>query len=322
MKEIDDHILQKMAAQLDRQNPEDDAELRKWLNQSPVNRALWMQYRKLWADSEKALLHQSIDVDGAWMKVRQNSFSKKRMGNVWAFAAVLVVLFSAGAFMWWRSLVVAPEPIEVFANQLIQTIELPDGSRVTLNRNAVLRYPARFGTGQREVSLEGEAYFEIVSDLDHKFEVKTAQAVVTVLGTKFNVDASIPGSAQVHVAEGRVAVARRLLPTQPVLLVKGECAHLQNDNWVKRPFFDDNLLSWKTRRMVFRNAPMGEVAKVLSRTYGVTVELGERLRNSDVLWTASFENQSLDQVLEVVRMSLPVGFRLQDSVTYRLEMMP
>ena len=86
-------------------------------------------------------------------------------------------------------------------------VNLPDGSKVWLNAGSSLKYPTQFNDKQRVVSMQGEAYFEVESDKEHPFIVKTKQLTVEATGTAFNVNAYAPDHvAAVTLVKGKVAV--------------------------------------------------------------------------------------------------------------------
>src|SRR5690606_12693639 len=70
----------------------------------------------------------------------------------------------------------------------VYTVTLPDGSLVRLNAATTLRYPTSFSGDTRDVEVNGEAYFEVVHNRRKPFRVRSGDQLITVLGTKFNVN--------------------------------------------------------------------------------------------------------------------------------------
>lgn len=102
-----------------------------------------------------------------------------------AAAVVLLCLSVWTAYLYMQP--VAMQTVSTLAET--RTVSLPDGTSVTLNHYSTLTYPERFKTDNREVELNGEAYFEVSKDKKHPFIVQTDAVDVRVLGTHFNVDA-------------------------------------------------------------------------------------------------------------------------------------
>ena len=124
-------------------------------------------------------------------------------------AIVLVIVFTPLFFMWNSGFfngVVEQEIVErnvTTKKGQFTRITLSDGSRVMLNAESSLDFPERFTGEDREIYLEGEAYFEVVNDADRRFRVYAEEAMIEVLGTSFNVNARLIeyGSVNVIVSE-------------------------------------------------------------------------------------------------------------------------
>jgi ferric-dicitrate binding protein FerR (iron transport regulator) len=190
------------------------------------------------------------------------------------------------------------------------TIKLADGSTVTLNKNSKLTAAATFGKEQREVTLEGEGFFEVTPDKAHPFIVHAGTLDVKVLGTAFNVNARKTDSIMVTVDHGRVRVASAT--SDSVILQKGEAARFTaSDNIVKK--IDNgnrNAFAWKTHDFDFQNTPLSEVAEQLSEVYGVRVVLkNAELKNCPV--TIPLHQKSLDSILSMLEATLGVTVQRQ-----------
>lgn len=85
-------------------------------------------------------------------------------------------------------------------------VKLGDGTQVWLNAGSTLSCSAGFATGQREVHISGEAFFEVARDKHRPFIVSTGDMKIKVLGTKFNVSAYEPAAATISLVEGAVEV--------------------------------------------------------------------------------------------------------------------
>lgn len=221
----------------------------------------------------------------------------------WVTAAVLV-----GAAYWAQHVLLTPELITrtTIAGQRA-AIRLSDGSEVLLGPETELQFPRRFRGRSREVRLRGSAYFNISRDERRPFTVHAAGTVTQVLGTRFLVRA-YDGDADVEVAvaEGRVTVQRDTAPeTEAVVVSGGQLARVPEDGTAKviEDAEIDALLGWTQGRIVFSARPLPEVLRELERWYGRTIRIAETsLRERRV--TLSFEDASLDEVLEVLAASL------------------
>lgn len=154
------------------------------------------------------------------------------------------------------------------------TLTLSDGTRVQLNAESSLRYPVTFGTERREVELTGEALFD-VAHTGAPFVVRTGGLEVEVLGTLFNLSAYPDEACQATLVSGRVRVSTRrgesclLEPAQQATLAvdDGPLSIEQVDT--------DIYTSWARGKILFKDRPLGEIMKVLSRWYGVETRFAD-----------------------------------------------
>ncbi|HTX88401.1 MAG TPA: FecR domain-containing protein, partial [Bacteroidales bacterium] len=150
--------------------------------------------------------------------------------------------------------------------------------------------------------------FEVKHDVSKPFVISSGNVNVEVLGTTFYVNTErADGKLEVILNSGKVAVYFSETPGNRVILTPGEKAEVSRDTRkIEKDVNDDpNWLSWKTGRLVFNNTPLGEIAQDLMRVYPVKIELTSP-GISRCLVTATFENQSLESVLNVLKATLNV----------------
>ncbi len=181
-----------------------------------------------------------------------------------------------------------------------RNIVLPDGSTVVLHAGSTLDYPAVFPAGRREVSLKGEAYFDVRHDDKKPFIIHTGKVSTTVLGTAFNIRSdsnkitvSVTGG-KVRVEDGKKILAELAPNQQIVYKVPEEAAEKRTVN------AEQLVTSWTKQDMVFDGDSFGEIAEVIARRYGVTI----RFKNPELakcLIVASFSGtEALENVLEML----------------------
>ncbi len=184
-------------------------------------------------------------------------------------------------------------------------VNLPDGSKVWLNAGSSLKYPTQFNDKQRVVSMQGEAYFEVESDKEHPFIVKTKQLTVEATGTAFNVNAYAPDHvAAVTLVKGKVAVT--LDQKKTISLSPGEKIDY-NLGTALYNAIKPILINGAHERLgilIFR-ANLEYVFKRLGQTYNVEfilkdAELGK------YSYKATFEGESLNEILRLLEMSAPI----------------
>lgn len=190
-------------------------------------------------------------------------------------------------------------------------IVLPDSTRVWLNSGSSVRYRSPFVHGKREIILSGEAYFEVTHDQSNPFSVHTGRSKVEVLGTSFNVKA-YDGEPDVEVVliEGKLRFMADV-ETEDVILSPGERAVFEKNKGItvsREPL--EKYAAWRFGRLVFDETPMKDVARDLERWFGIKVILTDPGLNA-YRFTTTFEDQSLQQVLELLELSSPIKARYE-----------
>jgi transmembrane sensor len=235
-----------------------------------------------------------------------------------AAAGLLLALGGAGLWRATRDTVpqgarVAEAPLREFATKPGQraTISLVDGTTVTLGVASTLRVRPydRAAPGPRDVYLEGEAVFDVAHDERRPFFVHSKGAVTEDLGTRFGVRAySGDTLVRVVVAEGRVALRTAAAPAgSGALLGPGDLGRLDDAGRavVERGVDAATYLAWTDGRLVFREAPLGEVATQLGRWFDVTIDVPAGVAKRRV--TLDMPARALTDVLDAV--TVPLGLR-------------
>lgn len=243
--------------------------------------------------------------------------------RAWAAAAAIVVALGAGAF-WLRLgnyLPVAFQraPASAQSEWIVQhndgvktvIIHLQDGTEVQLSPASSLKYPHHFSRHNRDVTLVGEAFFEVAHDTTHPFRVLTDKILTTVVGTSFTVRA-FPGQAQaqVMVRTGKV----RVTPTVPVGVAgkssKASVLLLPNQQVVYSPAAPELRKELVTEPVllsntpfVFDDRPLAEVVEALEKAYGVDIAYDKQTLANCTL-TLNLAESSLYDKLNVLCKAL------------------
>lgn len=177
-------------------------------------------------------------------------------------------------------------------------IKLPDGSEVWLNSESRLEYPSVF-TGNRQVSLRGEAFFEVVKDPNKPFEVLSNGVLTTALGTSFNINAFEENSVVVGLVTGKISVETKdSLKEDRVFANPGEMVVYNSNNGILNVQLYANLdfIQWTNRIIVFKRANYQQIKKKLERWYDVTINV--KNADKEMTFTGEFKNESLELILE------------------------
>jgi transmembrane sensor len=190
-------------------------------------------------------------------------------------------------------------------------LRLPDGTRVRLAPGSRLRVATDFGVERRDVYLDGEGYFEVVHDEARPFTVYAGATSVRDIGTAFSVRSYAADSAvQVVVREGEVAmlgVGR---------LVAGDVGRVTSTGRaeVRRGVAVDSLLTWTAGRLVYTDAPLGDVLEDLHRWYGADVQLADS-SSAHLLFTGALTDVPAAEAVDQVAATLGLDVRREDGRT-------
>jgi len=224
-----------------------------------------------------------------------------------AAAAVIVV---AGAGLLWR----ATRPDERTAPAVqaavveyattvgrVDTIRLADGTSVILGPSSRIRLAAAYGGRARELTLDGQAFFEVVHDDARPFVVRTPSAILRDVGTSFSVYSDLERGTRVAVTSGAVDVAAvAATDGEPTVLHGGDRAEVLGDRMtVERGTVSGEELSWTRGTLVFHDATMTSVATDLRRWYGIRLLIEDSTLAGRRV-TATFDHGSVDDVGRVL----------------------
>jgi transmembrane sensor len=265
-------------------------------------------------------LSSSVVPGGAGSPAERPTVQVARMRVQWkpaALRAAAAVLIVAGGSMLWRSTrsvagtsrAGAPDVVASvgpFATDVgrVDSVKLADGTRVVLGPASSLDVATGYGTTAREVTLSGEAYFDVVHDARVPFVVRTASATLRDVGTTFTVRSDGVVGTRVAVTTGAVDVAARAGSAKPVVLHAGDRAVVAGDVvQVERGVVAGDELSWTGGKLVFHDAPIPEVAIGLRRWFGLELVVTDSALARRRL-TATFDRDSVSDVSAVLAAAL------------------
>ncbi len=323
---------------------EDLDKILEWLNESEENKAAFAREKELWLlssfkneDAPREIL-ESINekitptLAPQKQKVHSGFFRTAFWISSAAVVALLITLFGvnnshsteiAGYEERLASALLINLPVGEQNDTVIMntvkgvksSFELPDGSKVTLNSDSRLIYPKKFSGESRNVHLVGEAHFDVVHNEHYPMIVTTDKNFsVKVLGTKFSVK-SFPNDnyATTSLYSGLVKMVYK--NTEIELAPNQSCMISDNDDIIKiikeKKIEDD--IAWTKGVLLFENAPMSEVIKMLERWHGTKFIINnERVLNYSI--TARFKEESITQIMDMLNYILSINYTIDNNV--------
>jgi len=258
--------------------------------------------------------------------------------------AAMLVIVAGGYFLFIEKNntgTVSPQAISsvVTKNGNRTKVVLPDGSQVWLNAGSNLEYNNLVFNGElREVSLNGEAYFDVVKNTDKPFIIHTRKMDIKVLGTAFNVRSyNNEKIAEASLIRGLIEVTLKdrkdqkiiLKPNEKISISTEEKATVPEKSPVIKPKTSpapqivikelqpnplNNIIgeiAWTQNKLFFDAESLEEIGLLLERWFGKKVLIqNEALKT--VRYTGNFENESLEEVLAYLKLSNPFNFRMEN----------
>jgi ferric-dicitrate binding protein FerR (iron transport regulator) len=297
---INDEILVKYL--LGEATQEEQHNILQWLKKEE-NHTYFDHFKLIWDTSKKLAKNSSVDEEAAWQRFKQRkdtiAATQARPSTIpltqkpWLRAAALILLL-AGALTY---IILEQQPVTIASHDQVLIQTLPDGSVITLNKNAALSYPKEFGRADRRVVLKGEAFFNITPNKKKPFIITANETNVKVVGTSFNVKITtektevVVETGIVEVAKSRYAI--RVQPNERATVFKDREQPLKQKN-------PDLLYNYyRTKEFVCNGTPLYKLVEVLNEAYNVEIVIeNEQIKN--LALTTTFKNESLNDILQVI----------------------
>ena len=329
--------------------PEEMMELERLLGEHPqyqlafeLTQAYWNQHpdtplteHEIELAVDRIMHTEQADNDDETLQKWETARRRRLRRRSWAAGMIGVLLVIALGL--WATLPTKTKPhtIDVAAKETqVQTrmgtrtnLLLPDGTSVWLNAGSLLTYPAAFSGPNREVELEGEAFFDVSSNPQHPFIVHTMSVNIRVLGTSFDVKAYrcdktmettlIKGSIEVTI-KNRPLSRIVLKPNQKLVIASADTAvapdiaekpatRAEPQINIQKPTYEAHTgtvieTSWTDNKLMFQDETFQDLATQMERWYGITITFDKKTLE-DLRFTGSFQKETIQQALEALQLT-------------------
>lgn len=220
----------------------------------------------------------------------------------WASAAVLLI----AAFIGFYWITLQPQlDLVAETGPDIEVIILEDGSEITMRPNSRL-YRKSTRNNERAYSLEGEAFFDVVTNPDVPFSVDGEYGTVTVLGTRFNLS-TWGEKSMVYLEEGRISFSSNL-NDEAIILEPGQSSEISNGSiQLLSQAEPEQFTDWISNTIVFNSNSPDEVVYEINQHFGVTINIDQLQNRAGIDGTLQLD--SISQTLDDLGLVLGGTFR-------------
>ena len=326
------------------------------LKRNPKKRREIDEYIDVWQSALKARNTDDYNPEKAWQNLkcrirnttgsRSQSTSYQFFRKIQQLAAAVIVVVILGILAYSLLRKAKTSDSDVALNEYIipygsrSQVLLPDGTSIYLNSGSRIKYNSRFGQNNRNIFLEGEAYFDVTVNKKLPFTVNTSGLTIKVLGTAFNVKAYPDESfIETTVERGMVEIVgdlkspakwdrmilkenQKLLYARKIEMKNPDDKSVKNET-VKEPvgnqkkaitIIDDNVstkiyTSWKDNRWIIEREELQSLAVKLARRYNISIVISDESLKHYV-FSGILEDETLEQVLEAIKLTAPIHYQI------------
>ena len=277
-------------------------EIEAWIKLSDENKKKAMDIYTLLLMTDTQQITEKMDMNEELSKVKGRMQENKYHISWWgwiqrAAVALLIPMAITILVLLNQPQSTAPVHAQIFEVRtqpgMIISFRLPDSTLVYLNSGSVLKYPSIFTGNIREVSLNGEAYFEVAKDPEHKFIVSTPQkSKVEVLGTHFNLEAFDEMDEVITtLVEGKV-----------------EFVYEKDGQGLSYNTNGESELAWMDQKVIFDKTPFKAALHILKKRYNVDFIVNTS-KFDKYTFTGAFTEQYIEEILENFKISSHIRWR-------------
>lgn len=296
--------------------------LEKWLQENEGNKALFQKVKTTWDSSGVLAQDLTLDKPQAWQAIQKKIALEQEKTSIpqirsqayfsWTVGIAACLALAVFAIYLFGNTDQETGMLTVKALDVKRMLVLSDCTQVVLNKNSSLVYPKEFKSKLRKVSLTGEAYFDVTKNAEKPFIITHENFEVSVLGTSFNISAyGKEQNSTITVISGKVALRSRA--GESIILVKDETGivDMANKQLIKQKNSDLNFLSWKTKKLEFKDAGFQEVCDRLKEYFAITIEV----KNQEIFnckFTGYFEDPTIEQIISILQKTLNIKMQVNN----------
>lgn len=289
--------------------PEERVEVYEWIESSKENKEIFNSLRKI----QDLVTWQNSDSSAKPIARRRNIFF-----TMVQIAALFVLFF--GAYKLFNPLLIKNDALEIPISQSFKTHSAPsgqyvqftleDGTIVCLNSKSTLTYDSLFSNNERVVELEGEAFFDVASDINKPFKVKIGDYVVQVTGTEFNVKSY--DFFVTSLLSGSVSI-KNVKSGNTIDLKPMESVREINNEFLVSTINENDLL-WRKGILSINDKTIDDIIPILERYYEMEFIIENKNFDKNKKYTGKFRiKDGVEQILQILQIQNNISYRIEDN---------
>lgn len=282
-----------------------------WTETSEENMQEYLQERKYF---------DMLLVQNGKNRLHTSSGSAFHMNNIIKYAAAIAIFVMCGLQIYHSTkseVDLGMNTISVPIGQRVNLL-LSDGTNVWLNSGSKMEYPASFSSknGKREVTLDGEGYFEVAKDTKRPFVVQTGKYDIEVLGTKFNIDAYNKASSfSAALMEGSIQISDKTKLSKKIVLHPLQKADFTDGQLTVKKIQNNDIYRWREGLLCFEHITFNDLMKEFEKTYDIRIINENKNRNSYICSGKFRISDGLDFILHVLQRDVKFSFTRNENNT-------
>ena len=312
---------------------EENRQLMEWFRQCASKEEFFMLFETAWKESPDEMprdvqermyrrLSRELDEKKTKTILLRSRFSWKVWPQI-AVACIIIVLGLVNYRMNDKQKQLSTQNFTVLAEKGQRAfITLPDSTKVWLNSDTKISYPADYGLKERNVTLVGEAYFEVAKNPDKRFIVEAKGMQVEALGTSFNVNAYQNDNkiiASLLSGSVRVSYDRHVAILKPHESVKVDLLNRSFSRYKDESM--QNIALWRKNEITFDGESLEEITHIMSRLYNTTICIEDESLKK-VCYIGTIRNNNLENFIDIINLTTPVVYENKGDTVFLRKRVP
>jgi ferric-dicitrate binding protein FerR (iron transport regulator) len=292
-----------------------------WIELDKYNKIFYFEIKALYDEGKYNA--NIIDIEHSWEKLLRKKISYKENKNIWrtiiSYAAIVALAIALTSFYFIFNKDNSPK-LKLISSYIggdglnADIIVLPDGTRVSLGSKTNFSYDPDYGKKERNVYLEGEAFFDVKQQKDKPFIVNAKEISVKALGTSFNIMA-YPGDSLLiaTLLEGSISIAGKGISPNTVLTPNQQFVFNYNKSRsnVSNVYADD-YTKWTSGYYYFEEQSLKAILHRLSYVYGITFDIKSKDLKDKIFTGTFYRGQNPKDIMEIINLSHPIKYRIDE----------